>query len=150
MSMTEKVAYLKGLADGMELGNSKDDKLLKAIIDTLEEMADTVDAIDEDLDVFSEQLDAVDEDLGELENFVYDDDCCCDDYDDCDDDCCCCGCDDDDELYDVQCPSCGEIITVDGDIIDEGSVDCPNCGEKLEFDIYFEDDDEDADEGDDE
>ncbi len=40
MSMTEKVAYLKGLADGIGL-DEKDskDKLLKAMIDALDEIA---------------------------------------------------------------------------------------------------------------
>ncbi len=130
MSMTEKAAYLKGLAEGMELGDSKNEKLIKAIIDVIDEMAGLVDDIDEDLDVFADQLDAVDEDLADLEECVYEDGCCCDD-----DDCC------DEELYDVECPSCGEVITVDGDILDEGSVQCPACGEKLEFDIEFDDED---------
>ena len=39
MSMTEKAAYLKGLAEGMELGDSKNEKLIKAIIDVIDEMA---------------------------------------------------------------------------------------------------------------
>ena len=119
MSMTEKAAYLKGLAEGMELGDSKNEKLIKAIIDVIDEMAGLVDDIDEDLDVFADQLDAVDEDLADLEECVYEDGCCCDD-----DDCC-----------------CDEVITVDGDILDEGSVQCPACGEKLEFDLEFDDED---------
>ena len=125
MSMTEKVAYLKGLADGIGL-DEKDskDKLLKAMIDALDEIAGTVDCIDEDLDEFAEQLDAVDEDLAEVESYVYDDDCDCDDCEE--------------EYYDVECPSCGEVICIDGDILDEGSIECPNCGELLEFDVEFD------------
>ena len=80
------------------------------------------------VDLISEQLDAVDEDLDELEGYVYEDldDCC-----DCDD---CCD-DDDEEYYDVECPNCGEIITVDRDILEEGSINCPKCDELLEFEI---------------
>lgn len=126
MSMSEKAAYLRGLADGIKLDESKDtDKLLKAIIDTVSELAAVVDDIDDDLDEFCEQLDAVDEDLADLEECVYDD-CgcdCCDDYDD------------EEEFYDVECPSCGEVITIDDEILDEGSLECPNCGELLEFDV---------------
>ena len=132
MTITEKVAYLKGLAEGLALDESKPEaKLIGAIIDVLDDMALTVSDLEDGLDLFSEQLDAVDEDLDELEGFVYeelDDDCCCDD---------CCD-DDEEEYYDVECPSCGEVICVDGDILDEGSINCPNCNELLEFEIDFD------------
>ena len=40
MEITEKVAYLKGLAEGMELNtDKKEGKLLAAIIDVLEDIA---------------------------------------------------------------------------------------------------------------
>ena len=135
MSMTEKVAYLKGLADGMGLGDGKNEKLLKAIIDTLEEMAYTVDDINADLDEIALQVDAVDEDLADLEEYVYEDD-----YDD--------DYDSDEEFYDVQCPSCGEVICIDEEILEEGGITCPNCGELLEFECEFDcdcDDCEDCD-----
>ncbi len=125
MSMTEKVAYLKGLADGMGLGDGKNEKLLKAIIDTLEEMAYTVDDINADLDEIALQVDAVDEDLADLEEYVYEDD-----YDD--------DYDSDEEFYDVQCPSCGEVICIDEEILEEGGITCPNCGELLEFECEFD------------
>lgn len=128
MTITEKVAYLKGLAEGLALDESKPEaKLIGAIIDVLDDMALTVSDLEDGLDLFSEQLDAVDEDLDELEGFVYEDldDCCCDD---------CCD-DEDEEYYDVECPSCGEVICVDGDILEEGSINCPNCNELLEFEI---------------
>lgn len=140
MALTEKTAYLKGLADGMKLNAEKDntDKMLLAIIDTLGEIAKTVDDMDCDLDEFTDQLDAVDEDLADLEGYVYDydDDCC-----GCEDDCCDC----DDDCLEVTCPSCGEEFSIDFDIYEEGHVSCPNCGEELEFD--FDDDDSDKPEG---
>ena len=40
----------------------------------------------------------------------------------------------DETLYEVKCPKCGEVITVDEEMLDEGSTICPNCGEELEFD----------------
>ncbi len=148
MSMSEKAAYLKGLADGIKLDDGKDtDRLLKAIIDTIAELSDVVDDIDEDLDVFSEQLDAVDEDLGELEEYVYEGNCGCNCGCDCDCDCDCdcgCGCGDDcdeEEFYDVTCPECGETVCVDDEILDEGSIECPNCGTLLEFDFDCDCDD---------
>ena len=128
MTVTEKVAYLKGLAEGLALDESKPEaKLIKAMIDVLDDIALSVSDLEDGLDLISEQLDAVDEDLDELEGFVYeelddDDDCCCDDcYDD------------DDEFYDVECPACHEVIGIDADTLEEGSIECPNCGELLEF-----------------
>ena len=127
MTLTEKVAYLKGLAEGLALDESKPEiKVIKTMMDILDDLALTVADLEDGMDLITEQLDAVDEDLDELEGFVYeelyDDDCCCDDcYDD------------EDEFYDVECPTCGEVIGIDADTLDEGSIECPNCGEFLEF-----------------
>lgn len=133
MTISEKVAYLKGLMEGMKLDESKDEvKLTQKIIEVLEDMALTVSDLEDSVDIIGEQVDAVDEDLDALEGYVYDDEC--------DDDCCC----DDDDVYEVKCPKCGNMIYVDGDILDEGEIDCPSCGEKLEFDIEFDEDDEDG------
>ena len=50
MTLTEKVAYLKGLAEGLNLDeNAKETKLFNAMFEILEEMALTVNEIDEDL-----------------------------------------------------------------------------------------------------
>ena len=133
MTISEKVAYLKGLMEGMKLDESKDEiKLTQKIIEVLEDMALTVSDLEDSLDLVGEQVDAVDEDLDALESYVYDDD-------ECDDDCCC-----DDDVYEVKCPKCGNMIYVDGDILDEGSIDCPSCGEKLEFDVDFDEEEEDG------
>ncbi|MBQ7838564.1 MAG: hypothetical protein IJ395_08085 [Clostridia bacterium] len=125
----KKVAYLKGLAEGLALDENKPEtKIINAMLDVLDELAMSVTDLEDAMDIFSEQLDAVDEDLDELENFVYEelDDCCCDD----------CDCDDDEEeYYDVECPSCGEVICVDRDILEEGSINCPQCNELLEFEV---------------
>lgn len=139
MTVTEKVAYLKGLVEGLDLDAAKSEtKVIKAMMDALEDIALTVTDLADDVDSIAEQLDAVDEDLGDLEEFVYEDDCDCCDYDDCDD-CDCC----DDELYEVECPACHETVYVDESILEEGSINCPNCDETLEFEIEFDDDDED-------
>ncbi|MBQ4626660.1 MAG: hypothetical protein IJB45_05340 [Clostridia bacterium] len=129
MTLTEKVAYLKGLAEGLALDESKPEiKVIKAMMEILDDLALTVADLEDGLDLVCEQLDAVDEDLDELEGFVYEE------LDDCD--CCCDDCDDEDEeFYDVECPSCGEVICVDRDILEEGSINCPKCDELLEFEI---------------
>ena len=67
MTLTEKSAYLKGLAEGIKLSDDDNGKVLKAIIDIIDditnELADVADGVDE----LCEQIDAVDEDLANLE-----------------------------------------------------------------------------------
>lgn len=146
MELSQKVAYLKGLMEGLKIDESTDEgKVLKVMADILDEMALTVEDIADEVDEVVELVDVLDEDLGDLEEEVYfaeecddccDDDCCCDDDDDY-------GFDDDEEMYECVCPSCGDTICLGENIIAEGSIDCPNCGEELEFDFSeIEDQDE--------
>ncbi|MFY9199174.1 MAG: CD1247 N-terminal domain-containing protein [Acutalibacteraceae bacterium] len=134
MTAVEKVAYLRGLADGLNLNEDKSEtKMFKAIMDVLDDIALSVSDLEDDVAILSEQIDAVDEDLDMLETIVYEE------LDDCDDDFDCdCGCGN--EYYEVECPSCSEVICVDEGIIEEGSIECPSCGELLEFEIEFDDD----------
>ena len=140
MTTVEKVAYLKGLAEGMEIDETtKEGKLLKAIVDVLGDIAEDAADLEDYVAELTEQVDAVDEDLSSLEDVVYEefDEECDGDCDDCD------GCDDwDDEFYDVTCPNCKEEFEVDEETLLDGGIDCPNCGEHLEFDIDGEDEEE--------
>lgn len=127
MTISEKVAYIKGLAEGMELDtDSKEGKILSAIIDVLGDMCDEIDALDEAQVELAEQLDAVDEDLSDVETIIYEDDD--DEYDDDE-------YEDDDEVYEVVCPECGDKIYLDEDMLLDGRIDCPNCGTDLEFEF---------------
>ena len=132
MNISEKVAYIKGLAEGLSLDDStKEGKILKAVIEVLEDISVEIDDIEENAANMAGQIDAVDEDLASVEELIYDDD---------DDDCCCCD-DDDDAVYEVECPSCNDTIYLDADMLAEGGIKCPNCGEELEFDFDGCDDD---------
>ena len=74
MTVTEKVAYIKGLVDGLDLDAKKDEvKVIKAIIELLDDMAMSVSDLEEGLDVVSDQVDEIDEDLSDLEGYVYED-----------------------------------------------------------------------------
>ena len=134
MTITEKVAYLKGLIEGMEIdAATKEGKILKAIMDVLSDVALSVEDLEATVQEMGEQVDTIDEDLDALETDYYDE------YDECDDDCDCGCCDD--EFYDVTCPNCNEEFAVDEDTLLDGGVDCPLCGKHLEFDIEECDDD---------
>ena len=132
MDICEKIAYIKGLAEGLELDTAtKEGKILSAIIDLLGDITEEICDIEDACDDMSEQIDAVDEDLSTVEDIIYgddDDDCDCDC--DCDCDNCC-----DDEIYEIECPACQDVIYLDEDMIDEGGIECPNCGTPLEFDF---------------
>ncbi len=137
METTESLGYLKGLLDGLDLDdNKKETKVFRAIVDVLSNLAEDVDDMTDGMELLAKQIDAVDEDLAEVEDYLAEEDCDCD----CDD---CCDCDDDDQEFEVECPCCGEEITVDEDTVLNGSVPCPNCGEMLEFEVEYEDDDND-------
>ena len=136
MTITEKAAYVKGLAEGLKIADDDNGKILKAIIDLLEDICDDVTCNGDDIAEICDQLDEVDEDLANLEDYVYDEDGCgCGCGCDCDCDCDC-GCqDDDDDLFEVECPKCHDKIYLDYEMLEEGGIECPNCGETLEFDI---------------
>ncbi len=126
MTITEKVAYLKGLLEGLGVdADSKEGKIWKAVMDVLADVALSVEDLEATVQEMGEQVDTIDEDLDALETEYYDD-CDCD----CDCDCC-----DDDEFYEVTCPACDECFDVDEETLLDGGVDCPACGEHLEFDI---------------
>ena len=68
MTNSEKVAYIRGLAEGLELDDSKKEvKVLNAIIDLLGDMASSISETEDNLKEVSAQLDEVDADLGALE-----------------------------------------------------------------------------------
>lgn len=117
MGISEKVAYLKGLMEGMNLNaDSNEGKLFLAIADVLDEIALEVE------DLTDEVME-----LGDVEDIVYDEDE--DDYEDEEDDE-----DDEEECYATTCPECEEEIFFDDSVLEDGKVECPNCGATLEFD----------------
>ena len=92
MKLTEKMSYLQGLIDGLDVDNStKEGKALLQMADVMNEMVMYVEDLQSQVDELTELCDILDEDLGSVEEDFYDYDDC-----DCDDDCDCC-CEDDDE-----------------------------------------------------
>ncbi|NLM84007.1 MAG: hypothetical protein GX189_04780 [Clostridiales bacterium] len=166
MTVTEKVAYLKGLVDGLGLDTEKKEgKILAAIIDTLEDISLDLEALRASNEDLSEQFNYLAEDLSELEDAVYGEDEDGDEDDEeedeeedspryrygrcCDDEEGCCG--HDDYAYEVTCPSCNAEIIIDDEDLDKGSVVCPGCGATLDLEYdegedYEDEEDEDYEE----
>ncbi len=128
MGISEKVAYLKGLAEGLKLdAESNEGKLFTAIIDVLDHMADEIADMQDEMVDLEDGLDAVSDDLSEVEESLYElED---EDEDEWDDE------DDDEECFMTTCPECEEEVYFDESILEDGEVVCPNCGTKLEFDL---------------
>lgn len=145
MEITEKVAYLKGLAEGMELDTGKKEgKLLAAIIDVLEDIALELVDMQEAQEELGDGLDAVSDDLEDVEDLLYGED---DEEDEDDSEYELDDLGEDEDCYATTCPTCEETIYFDESVLEDGEVICPNCGEKLEFDLESLDDDEDEDDG---
>ena len=151
MTITEKTAYLKGLADGLGVDpQSKEGKLWAALNDLLCDIAHELENLHETDRGQAEALDGVADELSYLEDLcaVFDDDDyekLEDDEDDYD------GLEEGDEeleydglIYDATCPVCGEEISFDEETLEAGSIRCPKCGELLEFDLSGDEDKDDA------
>ncbi len=140
MTTSEKVDYLKGLAEGFGTDpETKEGKLFSTIIDILEDMALDIEDLEENAQDTWDEIEEMGDDLASLEAEVYGED----DEDEDDDGCDCCDDDEDPVLYEVTCPACENEITIDEDVLNLGSIQCPNCGETLEFDLdSIEDEDE--------
>ena len=114
--LTEKMAYIQGLAEGLEIDETtKEGKLLLALVEALSDTADEICEMQDLQDEIQLQLDDVDEDLAELEDLIY-------------------GEDEEDE-FSVECPNCGDLIYLDEETLEncEDSIVCPSCNEKIEI-----------------
>ena len=118
--LLHKVAYLQGLADGLELEDSKEGRLIKEILSVLDAMTDYIGAIDDQVEDTEDYLESIDSDLADVED------------------------DEDDDMVDVECPNCHEQVCFDASILyddDLIEVTCPNCGA-----VVFVNDEEDDEE----
>ena len=136
MTISEKVAYLKGLAEGLDLDTtkSKEGKLISVMIGIMEELAMSVEDLEENALNLGEEIDVLSDDLSDVEEVVFDEED--DDLEDYDDD-----------WFEVECPTCGADILVDDDALVDGEVECPSCGTRYAMELTddVEEDDEDGD-----
>ena len=121
MGISEKIAYLKGLMEGMNVDTeSNEGKLFAAVVDVLDEIALEVEDLTDEVMELGDGLDVISDDLSDVEDIVYDE---------WDDD------DEEEECYATTCPECEEEIFFDDTMLEDGEIICPNCGAKLEFDL---------------
>ncbi len=144
MTLSEKVAYLKGVAEGLKFDpeKSSEGKLISIMMDILEHIALNTEECDESIQALADQLDDVSDSLAMVEDYVYSDEF---DFDDDEDD------DaeealaalEEDGFFELECPNCGDTLVVDKGVLDSGHVTCPGCGQEFEIELGYEEVDED-------
>jgi hypothetical protein len=147
-----KLAYLKGLADGLNVEKTDQGRVLKGLISVMEELSTEMADVKGAYNELEEYVEALDEDLNEVEMDLYEDldedvEYEDDDYDE--------GYDDDDMGYfEAECPNCQELVAIDQGIFendDIAEVLCPECHEVIlvnddeddEYSDYMDDDEDD-------
>ncbi len=122
MTISEKVAYLKGLAEGLNLDveKSKEGKLISVMIGILEEVAMSIEDLEENALALGEEIDVLSDDLADVEEVVFEDE---------DDE------DEDDDFFEVECPNCEEPLVIDDEALAAGEIQCPNCETRFALDL---------------
>lgn len=146
MKLTEKMSYLKGFIDALDIQkDTKEWKVIEQMTSVMDEMVVYIEDLQNQVDELSELCENLDEDLGEVEQELFSTDGLDDDdLDDYDDDDLNEGFEDDNQLYETTCPTCGRTIILDESMLEEGGVEC-SCGQSLEFDFENLEDDLDDD-----
>ena len=127
MTISEKVAYLKGLAEGLNLDTekSKEGKLISVMIGILEEIGLSIEDLEENTQALGEEIDVLSDHLSDVEDVVFDED---EDEDEDDEDY-------DDDWFEVECPTCEEPLVIDDKALADGMIQCPNCHDKFALDL---------------
>ena len=129
-NLTDRVSYIKGLAEGMKLDTDKNEgKIIEKVLELLSDMAEEMENLRRDHEELDEYVESIDSDLSDMEDALFgdedEDDCCCGhchhgDEDDEDDE--------DDGLITYTCAHCGKEMTFDADSLDlDEDYLCPYC-----------------------
>lgn len=116
----ERVAYLQGLAEGLNINEgTSEGKLLLKMIEVLEDVAEAFSELEQEHDELDEYVANIDEDLSAVEEELFgtEDD---EDYDEDDED-------DDDDLLEIECPHCNQEVCFDKNELAQGELICPAC-----------------------
>lgn len=137
-SLTDRAAYLRGLAEGMNLEKEKNEnKLMLEMLSLLDEMAQKISEVEDDLEELDEYVESIDSDLSDMEEVLFGDDD--GEYDEE-------GFLEDNEELAFDCPHCGTPVRLKAADIDfDESPVCPKCGKPF-FPDLIEGEEEDEDE----
>ena len=127
MSVTEKLGYLRGLADGLQLDGttgSREERLIAALIAAVEELADQVSENEEHGKSLAAQIEDLSESLDAVSSLVLD------------------GLEDEEQVeYELSCPNCDKPLVIGAEDLSTGEITCPHCAQRFEIDLGFEETD---------
>lgn len=124
MELNAKAAYIKGLADGLKLDESKDEvKIINRLLDLVTDMASAITEVEDNYGELSDLIYDLNDEVESIKDDFYDGDPDFDFFDE------------DNPDYQITCDECGAEITVDEDTLLEGEIICPNCGGTVQFDF---------------
>lgn len=129
--LSEKLSYLKGLMEGLNL-NEEDPqvKVIKGMLEAFNLANDRIDYLEDKTEELDSYVEEIDRDLGELEDLMNGDDE--HDHCHCGDDDCCEDYDDEDENVTYECPNCGSEVEFEPDeLMSEDEPKCPECGKSM-------------------
>ena len=98
--ISEKVAYLDGLMEGLDLEDVKLKKLFTAVIDALDEIAEEISDHEDAIAEIDKSLDEVYDAMDDYDEILFGED-------DEDEE------EEDDDFFEVVCPNCGETVYFD-------------------------------------
>ena len=145
-NLTDRTAYLRGLAEGLGIDREKgENRLMLEMLTVMDEMAQKLVELDTDIGELDEYVESIDSDLGDIEDALFGEEGEMDEDDEEDED------DgeafDEDEELSFDCPHCGKTMQIKAADIDfDESPLCPNCHKPFFPDaIEGEGEDEDGD-----
>lgn len=121
----EKVSYLRGLFDGLDIADETQKRLYTAVIETLDAVADALDENEATIAELDECVSDIYDALDDVEDELYGDE---DDEDDDEDE----DIFNEDDFIEVKCPHCGETIYFDQDMVSSREeLLCPSCNKRV-------------------
>ena len=118
--ISNRAAYLKGLADGLKLDKeTTEGQLIDGILGLLGDMAEEMEMLDQEQGFLADKMDEMEDVIEMIGDEAF-------------------GRDDDDEMYTLVCDHCGAEIDLTADDLDDiadGVFKCPDCGEIIELDL---------------
>ena len=134
MTITEKVAYIQGLFDGMRLDTEKsgEARILSEVLDVLREVGQQLDGMEASMDQFDGDLDTLEDAVAGLEEAVFEEDGQEAGLDGSDGE--------EEDFFQSPCPTCGEDLVVDDEALAARLVECPVCHGK--FALSFDEDED--------
>ena len=127
--LTNRAAYLQGLADGMKFDKNSDEaKLLNEIIALLGDITAEIEMIDDEQGFLADKIDEVDEAIDILCEEVFDDEIY--DYDE----------EDEDDEFVITCEKCGKDVFLTYEDFQSEDLACPYCDEPIEIEFVCDGD----------